>query len=448
LALAKKTKVIIMGAAGRDFHNFNVYYRDNPQYEVVAFTATQIPGIEKRVYPPELAGPGYQNGIPIYPEEDLPELIKKHEINEVVFAYSDMSHEYVMHRASIALANGADFRLMGPFATMLKAKVPVVSICAVRTGSGKSQTSRRVTGILREEGFRVVVVRHPMPYGDLVKQVCQRFASREDLDKYECTIEEREEYEPHINNGVIVYAGVDYARILREAEKEADIIVWDGGNNDIPFYKPDLHIVVADPHRPGHEVAYHPGETNLRMADIVVINKVDTADPANVATVRKNVKSLNPKAIIIEAASPITVDKPELIKSKRVLVVEDGPTLTHGNMSYGAGTIAARRLGATEIVDPRQYAVGSIVRTFEEYPHLSTVLPAIGYGEEQIKELEETINQTPCDVVLIGTPIDLRHVLQLNKPAARAKYELQEIGTPTLEDVLKQRFSNREFRKF
>jgi predicted GTPase len=439
--LTKKTKVIIMGAAGRDFHNFNVYYRNNPKYEVVAFTATQIPGIERRVYPPELAGHGYQNGIPIYPEEDLPELIKRHEINEVVFAYSDMSHEYVMHRASIALANGADFRLMGPFATMLKAKVPVVSICAVRTGSGKSQTSRRVTGILREKGFRVVVVRHPMPYGDLAKQVCQRFASREDLDKYECTIEEREEYEPHINNGVIVYAGVDYERILREAEKEADIIVWDGGNNDMPFYKPDLHIVVADPHRPGHEVAYHPGETNLRMADIVVINKVDTADSANVATVRKNVKRLNPNAIIIEAASPITVDKPELIKGKKVLVVEDGPTLTHGNMSYGAGTIAAKRLGATEIVDPRQYAVGSIVKTFEKYPHLSTVLPAIGYGKEQIKELEETINKTPCDVVLIGTPIDLRHVLQLNKPAARAKYELQEIGTPTLEDILKQKFS-------
>jgi len=441
LALEKKTKVIIMGAAGRDFHNFNVYYRDNLRYEVVAFTATQIPGIEERAYPPELAGPGYQNGIPIYPEEDLPELIKKHEINEVVFAYSDVSHEYVMRRASIALANGADFRLMGPLTTMLKAKVPVVSICAVRTGSGKSQTSRRVTGILREKGFRVVVVRHPMPYGDLAKQVCQRFASREDLDKYECTIEEREEYEPHINNGVIVYAGIDYERILLEAEKEADIIVWDGGNNDMPFYKPDLHIVVADPHRPGHEVAYHPGEANLRMADIVVINKVDTADPKNVATVRKNVRSLNLNAIIIEAASPITVDRPELIKSKRVLIVEDGPTLTHGNMPYGAGTIAAKRLGVTEIVDPRPYAVGSIVKKFEEYPHLGAVLPAIGYGKEQIKELEETINQTPCDVVLIGTPIDLRHILQLNKPAARAKYELQEIGTPTLEDVLKQKFS-------
>jgi predicted GTPase len=430
-----------MGAAGRDFHNFNVYYRNNPRYEVVAFTATQIPGIEKRAYPPELAGPDYPDGIPIYPEKDLPELIKKHGVNEVVFAYSDVSHEYVMHRASVALANGADFRLMGPFATMLEAKVPIVSICAVRTGSGKSQTSRRVTGILREKGFRVVVVRHPMPYGDLVKQVCQRFASREDLDKYECTIEEREEYEPHINNGIIVYAGVDYERILRGAEKEADIIVWDGGNNDMPFYKPDLHIVVADPHRPGHEVAYHPGETNLRMADVVVINKVDTADPANIATVRKNVKRLNPEAILIEAASPITVDKPELIKGKKVLVVEDGPTLTHGNMPYGAGTIAAKRLGAAEIVDPRPYAVGSIVKTFEEYSHLGALLPAVGYGKEQIKELEETINKAPCDVVLIGTPIDLRHVLRLNKPAARARYELKEISTPTLEDILKQKFS-------
>jgi len=429
-----------MGAAGRDFHNFNVYYRSNPKYEVVAFTATQIPGIEKRGYPPELAGPDYPNGIPIYPEEDLPELIKKHGIDEVVFAYSDVSHEYVMHRASIALANGADFRLMGPFATMLEAKVPVVSICAVRTGSGKSQTSRRVTGILREQGFKVVVIRHPMPYGDLTEQVCQRFASHEDLDKHECTIEEREEYEPHIANGIIVYAGVDYEKILREAEKEADIIVWDGGNNDLSFYKSDLHIVVADPHRPGHEVAYHPGETNLRMADVVVINKVDTAEAANVASVRRNVERLNPNAIVIEAASPITVDKPELIKGKRVLVVEDGPTITHGNMAYGAGTIAAQRLSAAEIVDPRPYSVGSIVKTFEKYPHLGAVLPAVGYGKEQMKELEETINQTHCDVVLIGTPIDLRHVLQLNKPAARAKYELEEIGSPTLDDILMQRF--------
>lgn len=429
-----------MGAAGRDFHNFNVHYRGNPKYEVVAFTATQIPGIEKRAYPAELAGPGYPRGILIYPEEDLPKLIRKHGVNEVVFAYSDVSHEYVMHKASIVLANGADFRLMGPFATMLKAKVPVVSVCAVRTGSGKSQTSRKIAKILREKGFRVVVVRHPMPYGDLTKQVCQRFASREDLDKYECTIEEREEYEPHISNGIVVYAGVDYEKILREAEKEADVIVWDGGNNDMPFYTPDLHIVVVDPHRPGHEVAYHPGEANLRMAGVVVINKVDTADPTNIDTVRRNVKRLNPNAVIIEAASPITVDTPQLIKGKRVLVVEDGPTLTHGNMPYGAGTIAAKRLGATDIVDPRPYAVGSVVKTFEKYPHLSAVLPAIGYGKEQIRELEETINKTPCDIVLIGTPIDLRHVLQLNKPAARAQYELKEIGKPTLEDIIQQRF--------
>ncbi len=438
--MAKKTRVIIMGAAGRDFHNFNVYYRNNPEYEVVAFTATQIPGIEKRAYPTELAGSDYPNGIPIYPEKDLPELIKKYSINEVVFAYSDVPHEYVMHQASTVLANGADFRLMGPFATMLEAKMPVISICAVRTGSGKSQTSRRVTEILRKKSFRVVVVRHPMPYGDLTKQVCQRFASHEDLDKHECTIEEREEYEPHINNGIIVYAGVDYEIILREAEKEADIIVWDGGNNDLPFYKPDLHIVVADPHRPGHEVAYHPGETNVRMADVIVINKVDTADPTNIATVKKNVKRLNPKAIVIEAASPITVDKPELIKGKKVLVVEDGPTITHGNMPYGAGTIAAKRLGATEIVNPRPYAVGSIVKTFEKYTHLGAVLPAVGYGTEQMKELEETINKTPCDVVLIGTPIDLRQVLQLNKPAARANYELKELSKPSLEDILEQQF--------
>jgi len=437
----KKTKVIIMGAAGRDFHNFNVYYRNNPQYEVVAFTATQIPGIEKRAYPPELAGPSYPKGIPIHPEGELPELIKKHGVEEVVFAYSDVSHEYVMHKASMALANGADFRLMGPSTTMVKAKVPVVSVCAVRTGSGKSQTSRKVARTLKKLGFKVVVIRHPMPYGDLTKQVCQRFASYEDLDKYDCTIEEREEYEPHIDNGIIVYAGVDYEKIVREAEKEADIIVWDGGNNDIPFYHTDMHIVVADSHRPGHEMTYHPGETNLRKADVIIINKVDTADPTNVATVRKNAKTVNSNATIIEAASPITVDNPKLINAKKVLVVEDGPTLTHGNMTYGAGMIAAERLGAGEMVDPRPYAVGSIVKAFENYPHLGAVLPALGYGKEQIGELEKTINATPCDIVLIGTPIDLRRVLHLNKPAVRAKYELQEIGTPTLEDILKQRFS-------
>jgi len=439
-ASMKRTKVVIMGAAGRDFHNFNVFYRNNSQYEVVAFTATQIPGIEKRAYPPELAGPHYPRGIPIRSEEELPELIKKNEVEEVVFAYSDVSHEYVMHKASLALANGADFRLMGPKTTMLKLKVPVVSICAVRTGSGKSQTSRKVARTLRKRGFRVVVIRHPMPYGDLAKQACQRFASYEDLDKHECTIEEREEYEPHIDNDIIVYAGVDYEKILTEAEKEADIIVWDGGNNDIPFYKSDLHIVVADSHRPGHEIAYHPGETNLRMADVVIINKVDTANPTNVATVRNNVKAVNPDVTIIEAASPISVDNPRLINAKRVLVVEDGPTLTHGNMAYGAGAIAAERYGAGEIVDPRPYAVGSIVEAYKKYGHIGAVLPALGYGKEQIRELEETINKTPCDVVLIGTPIDLRRVLKLNKPAVRAKYELQEIGTPTLEDILKEKF--------
>jgi predicted GTPase len=435
-----KTKVIIMGAAGRDFHNFNVYFRNNQNYEVVAFTATQIPGIEKRDYPPELAGPQYPQGIPIYPEEKLPELIKKHGVIEVIFAYSDVSHEYVMHRASLVLACGADFRLMGPSTTMLKAKVPVVSVCAVRTGSGKSQTSRKVALILKKLGFKVAVIRHPMPYGDLAKQVWQRFASYEDLDKHECTIEEREEYEPHIANGILVFAGVDYERILKEAEKEADIIVWDGGNNDLSFYHPDLHIVVADPHRPGHELMYYPGEANLRMADVVIINKVDTASPEGVETVRKNIKTVNPDTLIIEAASPITLDNPDLIKGKRVLVVEDGPTLTHGNMAYGAGVIAARKSGASEIVDPRPYAVGSIVETFNKYTHLGTLLPAVGYGKDQIRELEKTINKTPCDAVVIGTPIDLRRVLNINKPAVRAKYDLKELSTPTLEDVLKEHF--------
>jgi predicted GTPase len=440
----RKTRVIIMGAAGRDFHNFNVYFRDNNQYDVVAFTAAQIPGIAKRVYPHELAGFSYPKGISIYSEEKLPELIREHRVDQVVFAYSDVSHEYVMHTASTVLSNGADFRLMGPSTTMLKAMVPVVSVCAVRTGSGKSQTSRKVCGILRALGFKVVVMRHPMPYGDLRKQVCQRFASLEDLDKYNCTIEEREEYEPHINNGITVYAGVDYEKILREAEKEAEIIVWDGGNNDLPFLSSSLHIVMADPHRPGHELTYHPGETNLRMADVVVINKVDTADPMNIEMIRRNIKKVNLKATIIEAMSPITVDNPELVKGKRVLVVEDGPTLTHGNMAYGAGTIAAKRLGASEIVDPRPCAVGSIKDTFEKYANLGNVLPALGYGKEQIRELEDTINTTPCDVVVIGTPIDLRRLLRLNKPAVRAKYELQETSKPNLEDVLKNRFPKRQ----
>lgn len=438
-----KTKIIIMGAAGRDFHNFNVYFRNNPAYEVVAFTATQIPGIEGRMYPAELAGSNYPNGIPIYPEENLPELIRKHQVEQVIFAYSDVSHEYVMHHASITMANGPDFRLMGTFTTMLKAKVPVVSICAVRTGSGKSQTSRKAAETMKKLGYRVAVIRHPMPYGDLRKQVCQRFASYEDLDKHECTIEEREEYEPHIDMGIIVYAGVDYEVILREAEKEADIIIWDGGNNDIPFYKPDLNIVVVDPHRPGHEMKYHPGETNLRMADVIIINKVDTADPRNIETVKRNIKEANLQAIVIEAASPITVDNPEFIKGKRVLVVEDGPTLTHGGMPYGAGTIAANRLGASEIVDPRPYAVGSIVEAYKKYRHLGNILPALGYGQEQIRELEETINNTPCEIVVIGTPIDLRRVLRINKTAVRTKYKLQELCSPTLEELLKEKFGQK-----
>jgi len=438
-----KKRVIIMGAAGRDFHNFNVYFRENEEYKVVAFTATQIPGIEERTYPPELAGPNYPNGIPIYPEERLPELIRKYNVDEVVFAYSDVSHEYVMHRASIALAAGADFRLMGPSTTMLKAKVPVVSVGAVRTGCGKSQTSRKVAKILKSNGYRVVVIRHPMPYGDLRKQVCQRFATFEDLEKYECTIEEREEYEPHLRNGIVVYAGVDYEKILKEAEKEADIIVWDGGNNDLPFYKPNLHIVVADPHRPGHELKYHPGEVNLRMADVVVINKVDTAEPENIEKVEENVRAVNPKAIIIKAKSPMTVENPELIKDKRVLVIEDGPTLTHGGMPYGIGAIAAEKFGAKELIDPRPYAVGSIVEAYKKYTHLGPILPALGYGEQQIRELEETINRAPCEVVVVGTPIDLRKLIKINRPAVYVRYELQEVGSPNLREILEERFPPR-----
>jgi predicted GTPase len=436
-----KDRVIIMGAAGRDFHNFNIYFRGNEAYEVVAFTATQIPNIEDRIYPPELAGPGYSDGIPIYPESNLTELIKELDIDQVVFGYSDVPYDYVMRRASMVLAAGADFRLMGWKETMLEANKPIVSICAVRTGSGKSQTSRRVSDLLREMGKKVVVVRHPMPYGDLVKQACQRFATYEDLDRHQCTIEEREEYEPHLDRGMVVYAGVDYERILREAEQEAEIILWDGGNNDLPFYKPDLHIVVGDPHRAGHELAYHPGEANLRLADVVVINKIDTANLEDVTTVRENVRATNPDAVIIEAASPIFVEDPGAIRGKRVLVVEDGPTLTHGEMAYGAGIVAARRFGAAEIVDPRPYAIGSIVETFEKYPHTGPLLPAMGYGERQIEELEETINATSCDVVIVATPIDLRRVLKhIAHPMDRVRYELQEIGQPTLKDVLGAKF--------
>jgi predicted GTPase len=429
-----------MGAAGRDFHNFNVFYRDNADYEVVAFTATQIPDIEGRTYPKQLAGKLYPKGIPIYAEDDLLKLIKEHQAQQVIFAYSDVPHEVVMHKASLVMAAGADFRLMGTGTTQIKSTKPVVSICAVRTGSGKSQTTRRVSLIMRDMGFKVAAIRHPMPYGDLVKQAVQRFANYSDLDKHECTIEEREEYEPHLDNGVIVYAGVDYEAILRQAEKEVDIVLWDGGNNDFPFYVSDLQIVVADPHRPGHESSYHPGETNVRAADVFVINKVDTADPEDVIKVRENLRRLNPNAVVIEGASPLFVDDPQAIAGKRVLVIEDGPTLTHGEMAYGAGYVAARRFGAAEIVDPRPFAVKSIKATYEKYPKTGPILPAMGYGDAQTRDLEETINRSDVDLVIIGTPIDLTRIMKIKKPSQRVRYELQEIGQPTLEDILKAKF--------
>ena len=438
-----RIRVLIMGAAGRDFHNFNTYFRGNPAYEVVAFTATQIPNIEGRTYPAELAGKHYPKGVPIYPEEQLETIIQKERVDQVIFAYSDVSHEYVMHRASVVLSTGADFRLMGMRSTQLPAKKPVVSVCAARTGSGKSQTTRRVAEALRGLGYRVAAVRHPMPYGDLVRQAVQRFASYDDLEKNNCTIEEREEYEPHIDQGVIVFAGVDYERILRQAESEVDIIVWDGGNNDLSFFKSDLHIVVVDPLRPGHELRYHPGETNVRAADVLVINKVDTASPEAVLTVRENIRALNPRATIVEAASPIYVDDPGAVRGKRVLVVEDGPTLTHGEMAYGAGWVAAKRFGASEIVDPRPYAVGSIAATYAKYPTTGAVLPAMGYGDRQVRELEQTINNAQADMVIIGTPIDLARLLDLNKPAQRVRYELQEIGHPTLADLLEKKFGRK-----
>ena len=435
-----RTRTIIMGAAGRDFHNFNTTFRENEKYEVVAFTATQIPNIEGRKYPAELAGPLYPNGIDIYPEAELPELIKKFDVGEVVFAYSDVPYDYVMHKSALVNALGADFRLIGAKSTQVKSVKPVVGICAVRTGSGKSQTTRRVSAILREMGYKVAAIRHPMPYGDLVKQKVQRFADYSDLDKHECTIEEREEYEPHLDNGVIVFAGVDYEAILREAEKEVDIVLWDGGNNDFPFYKTDLLITVADPLRPGHESAYYPGEVNTRMADVIVINKVDTANPNDVIAVRENIHTLNPNAIVIEAASPIYVDDPEAIRGKRVLVVEDGPTLTHGGMKIGAGWVAARRFGAAEIVDPRPFAVGTIADTYKKYPNTGTILPAMGYGEQQVRDLEKTIEDAPVDMVVIGTPIDLTRVMKINKPSQRVRYELEEIGQPTLVEILTKKF--------
>ena len=434
----QRKRVIIMGAAGRDFHNFNVYFRDNEEFEVVAFTATQIPDIDGRKYPAELAGKLYPDGIMIYSESELPELIKKYDVDQVVFAYSDVPYDYIMSRSAIVNAAGADFVLMGAKTTQLKSSKPVIAVCAVRTGCGKSQTTRKVAKLLRDAGKKVVAIRHPMPYGNLVEQKVQRFAELSDLDKYKCTIEEREEYEPHIVSGTIIYAGVDYEAILREAEKEADIILWDGGNNDLPFYKSDLHITVADPHRPGDELFYYPGEANLRAADVVIINKIDTADPESVLAVRESIQTVNPDAVVIDGASPIFVEDYHLIQGKRVLVVEDGPTLTHGEMTYGAGVVAAEKFGAKELVDPRPYTVGTITETFKKYPDIGTLLPAMGYGEKQIKDLEETINKTDCDVVIIGTPIDLRKLVNINKPAVRVTYELQEIGKPDLTDVLKK----------
>ncbi len=431
-------KVIIMGAAGRDFHNFNTYFRGNKDYRVVAFTATQIPDIEGRKYPAELAGKLYPKGIPIYAEAELDELIAAHKVDDVHLAYSDLPHEYVMHKASQVQAAGANFVLLGPNDTMIKSKKPVVSVCAVRTGSGKSQTSRKVAEILQKKGRKVAAIRHPMPYGDLVKQKVQRFATYADLDKHECTIEEREEYEPHIDKGIIVYAGVDYGAILHQAEKEADVILWDGGNNDFPFYRSDLEIVVADPHRAGHELSFYPGETNFRRAQVIVINKMDTAKQEDIDLVLANIKRINPKATVVRANSPTLVEDGGRITGKRVLVIEDGPTLTHGGMKYGAGIVAARKYGAAEIIDPRPFAVGSIKKTFEKYNHLDNVLPAMGYGEKQTRELAQTIEAIDCDLVVSATPIDITRVIKVGKPILRVGYELEEIGKPTLKDVLKK----------
>jgi predicted GTPase len=431
-------KVIIMGAAGRDFHNFNTYFRDNTDYRVVAFTATQIPDIEGRKYPAALAGKLYPRGIPIHAETDLNDLIAKYKVDDVHFAYSDVSHEYVMNKASQVMAAGANFVLLGPDDTMVRSRRPVVSVCAVRTGSGKSQTSRKVATILKEKGRRVAVIRHPMPYGDLVKQRVQRFETYADLDRHECTIEEREEYEPHIDRGITVYAGVDYEAILRQAEKEADVILWDGGNNDFPFYRSNLEIVVADPHRAGHELRYHPGETNFRRAQVIVVNKMDTAKSDDIEVVMANIKRVNPKAVVIRANSPTIVSDGGRIAGQRVLVIEDGPTLTHGGMRYGAGIVAAQKYGAAEIIDPRPYAVASIKKTFEKYNHLDKVLPAMGYGEKQCRDLAATIQNVPCDLVVSATPIDITRVIKVEKPILRVGYELEEIGSPTLRDVLKK----------
>jgi len=433
-----KRRVIIMGAAGRDFHNFNCLFRNNPEAEVVAFTATQIPDIEGRVYPPSLAGPLYPQGIPIYPEHDLEKLIKQHEVDDVWFSYSDVAHQYVMDKGAHVVAWGANFGICSVQRTMLKSTKPVIAICAVRTGVGKSQTTRYVSSILKKLGKKVVAVRHPMPYGDLAAQACQRYEKYEDLDRYDCTIEEREEYEPHIDSGFIVYAGVDYEMILREAEKEADVILWDGGNNDTPFFKPDLHITLVDPHRPGHELTYYPGESNFLMADLLLVNKVQTADPVKVEEVLDTCHMYNPRARAIKCASKIFVDRPELIAGKKALVVEDGPTLTHGGMTYGAGWFAARNAGASEIVDPKPYAVGSIAETYKKYPNSGQILPAMGYSDQQIADLEATINATPCDVVVEGTPIDLTRILKVNKPIAEVTYELEELEPGVIEQMVKK----------
>jgi predicted GTPase len=432
--------VIIVGAAGRDFHNFNTHYRGDERYEVVAFTATQIPGIEGRVYPAELAGDLYPDGIPIEPEDDLERLIAEHEVDEVAFSYSDVSHEQVMHLGSRALAAGADYVLLGPSSTMLSATCPVVAVCAVRTGSGKSQTTRAVTRILKGAGKKVAVVRHPMPYGDLVKQAVQRFETFDDLTAADCTIEEREEYEPHLEQGSIVWAGIDYGAILERAQAESDVLIWDGGNNDLPFYAPDVHITVADPLRVGHEMRYHPGETNLRMADVVVINKVDSAERADVDALRATIAEVNEGAVVVEARSPITIEDGADLAGKKVLVVEDGPTLTHGEMAYGAGVVAARQAGA-EPVDPRPWAAGSIRAVYDRHPHIGALLPAMGYSDRQRKDLADTINASDADAVLIATPIDLRKVCDFEKPAVRVTYELEVVSEPTLEEILRERLS-------
>jgi len=437
----KRRKVIIMGAAGRDFHNFNVFFRGNEDYEVIAFTAAQIPNIVDRNYPCELAGMLYPDSIPIYEENDLPSLIRRHNIDEVVFSYSDVSYEQVMHKASIVQAAGASFIIMGAKQTMLKSKVPVIAVCAVRTGCGKSAAARKVCQIVKKMGKRVVVVRHPMPYGDLIKQRVQRFETYEDLVRHDCTIEEMEEYEPHINENTVVYAGVDYEAILREAEDEADIIIWDGGNNDLPFFNPDVHITLVDPHRPGHEVSFYPGETNLILANIIIISKEDSADMKDIRTVKENIQNVNPKASVIDASLHITVDDSEIIKESRVLAVEDGPTVTHGGMTFGAAVIAARRYEALMTVDPRPFATGSIKETFKKYPGIGNLLPAMGYGQKQILELEETINLTDCDIVITGTPVDLRRRIKINKPIVRATYEFQELGKPVLREMIKEKIT-------